>query len=191
MQTSVRIHVVSHHCHCVVERARQRLTGIRYLEAADYVYTSNTFQFSGTTPFWCFRRLVSNRNLDLIETLHLQYTYGEAYKLNDLIIGPAPYGPETWQATCIEISRLVHLKQLRIDVIFMAHYVDATHENVFYDALKCLGEGVKVEVRVPWRRDEYSVPEGQVLPFHLTREVTFQETTNGWFCSPDKELEQL
>lgn len=75
---------------------------------------------------------------------------------------------------------MANLKYARVDINFWSPYVHATHENLFYSALKQLRADVDIEVLVCWTKDE-SVPDDQVLPFVLRRGVNFHEENDGWY----------
>jgi hypothetical protein len=104
------------------------------------------------------------------------------------MFGPAPWGRDTWQATCVEISSLQSLRHLRLDFAFWSHGVDAAQEEMFYGALKCLRKTTEVHVRVSW--PQRSLMQGEeAFPFELTRDVRFEEGEDGWFSLSDADEE--
>ena len=79
---------------------------------------------------------------------------------------------------------MVSLEHARVDINFWAPYVHASHEDLFYSALKRVQAHVKIEVFVCWMKD-LSVPDDQVLPFVLERGVDFREGSDGWYSVDD------
>ena len=151
------------------------------MESMDYLYTCNTFRFSGVTAYWCLRRLVPSRSFGLIQDLHLQYSYREAYDLIDgLILGIPPYSRGCWYETWEKISKMEGLKLAKVDISIRAPYIHAEDEDLFFSAMKDLRDSVKVEVRVDWEK-HFSVPEGKTWPFVVRRDMVYHEKSDGCF----------
>jgi len=125
-----------------------------------YLYTSNTFRFSSVTAYRCFQRLLPSHSLNLIQNLHIQYSYPPPFHpLFGLILGIPPYGRDCWFETWDMISKMAGLKHARVDVYIWAPYIHAEQEEIFFAPLKGLRDAVEVEVRVNWEK-HMSVPEG-------------------------------
>ena len=147
----------------------------------EYLYTSNTFRFSGVTAYWCFQRLLPSQSLNLIQELRLQYSYSQAYDLVDgLILGIPPYGRDCWYETWETISKMKGLKHARADFFICVPYVHAEQEEIFFSPLKCLRDGVEVEVRANWEK-HISVPEGMTWAFVVRRDMVYHEESDGFF----------
>ncbi|KAF1846477.1 uncharacterized protein K460DRAFT_367246 [Cucurbitaria berberidis CBS 394.84] len=160
---------------------------LAYMESVDDLYTCNTFRLSGVTPYWCLQRFLPSRSFGLIQDLHLQYSYPQAdHMVDGLILGIPPYGSDCWRETCEDISKMKGLNHLRVDIFVWAPYIHAEHEALFFSPLTNLGDSVKVEVRVCWEKDS-SVPEEEIWPFIVSRDMVYHEESNGHF-SLDAEL---
>ncbi|KAH8693462.1 hypothetical protein GQ44DRAFT_765196 [Phaeosphaeriaceae sp. PMI808] len=161
---------------------------LAYAESFDYLYPSNTFRLAGITEYWCFTRLLSRQYLDLIQDLHLQYSY-EALELErDLRIGIPPYRIDWWNNTWDSISRMKGLAHVRVDIHRYTRdpRVHAYDEEFYFSPLKNLPDQVELEVRVSWMKHNSVPPDEEMWPFMIKRDMVYHEENNGTFSLDDE-----
>jgi hypothetical protein len=159
----------------------------RYMEAIEDMYKHNRFRFSTVTSYWCFRRLLHSENLDLIQRLHLQYSYQQAWSWDLFMFsGLPPYNHATWKNTWEDICSMKDLTHVRVDIRMLDPCLHAEWEDAFFSPLTALEDSVKVEVRVSWKLD-YKGPPGKEWPFTLKRHRTYREKVDGLFSLDAEE----
>ncbi|OAL04292.1 hypothetical protein IQ06DRAFT_96227 [Phaeosphaeriaceae sp. SRC1lsM3a] len=120
----------------------------------EFVYTCNTFRMSGVTAYWCLQRRLPIRFFELIQDLHIQYSYRPADdEVEGIILVIPPYGQRNWNETCLQISRMRGLKHIRFDIYIQAPHIYWTHENIFFLPVEELGHKLRTEVRVNWTKN--------------------------------------
>lgn len=152
------------------------------METFHHVYASNTFRLTGVTEFFCLARLLHRKNLDLIQTLHIQYSYigTEVERGRDLNVGIPPFRMDYWEEAWHGISQMKGLKNIRVDL----HKFDsrsACQEELFYYPMQNLADRVKIEVFVTWPKEMHEPPDKEIWPFEISRCSRFYEEGNGTF----------
>jgi hypothetical protein len=157
------------------------------MEAFDYIYANNTFRFAGITEYCCFTRLVAKQKLDLIQHLHLQYSYEAVENERDIRYAVPPYHIDWWSETWDAISRWKGLAHVRVDIhrYETRSLVHAYDEEYFYSPLKALGSHIELEVCVSWSRHSSVPPDEEKWPFLIRRDMKYREENDGNFRLDD------
>jgi hypothetical protein len=158
------------------------------MESHDLLYTNNTFRFAGLTEYSCLTRLVLRQNLDLIQRLHVQWSYEAAEAERDFLVGVPPYHVGFWAEAWNAISEWKGLKHVKVDIhkwnpglIRMAY-----QEEYYLAPLKVLGDHVQLEVCVAWAKLEgdngwAQPPDAEKWPFVIRRDMQYREDGSGCF----------
>lgn len=152
------------------------------------LYTNNFIRLAGVTEYLCFKRLVLRKNLDLIQSLHVQWSYPAAELDRDVLRGGLPpYNIDSWTETWNSIAEWRGLKHVRVDI----HKWGTSARRMFYEEgyyfapLKVLGDHIYLEVCVSWEREEtgeYAVPpDEETWPFLIRRSMEYCEDGTGNF----------
>lgn len=142
-----------------------------------YLYADNTFRFAGITEYWCFRRRLIKQNLDLIQNVHLQFSYTglEVYPERDLTGGIPPYNLEWWNMTWTDIATIQNLKFLRLDIHKHSWRATDRDERLFFSPLKDLPDHVDIDARCTWGTYHLERLHEESWPFKLTRRAAYHE----------------
>lgn len=145
------------------------------------MYTNNTFKLAGLTEYSCFTRLLSRQNLDLIQSLHVQWSYEAAECERDFLVGVPPYHVGFWAETWNAISGWKGLRHVRVDMHKWrtGPRLMAYQEEHYFAPLMVLGKQIHLEVCVTWERlgtGRYAVPpDEEKWPFLIKRNMRYCE----------------
>ncbi|KAH7394218.1 hypothetical protein DE146DRAFT_122808 [Phaeosphaeria sp. MPI-PUGE-AT-0046c] len=163
---------------------------LAYIESHSLLYTTNTFRLAGLTEYACFTRLVSRQNLDLIQRLHVQWSYEAAeYERieRDIYGGVPPYDVGHWERTCKAIAEWKGLKHVRVDIHKWGADAELMLRQEYYyiGPLEVLGNRVPLELCVSWERTDRGFraapPEEESWPFLIRRNMEYCEDGTGCF----------
>lgn len=145
-----------------------------YMEAVQFIYTSNTFLIPDITAYFCFQRLLPTYFFQAIQSIHLDWAHPEAREMFDFLNGIPPYDVSSWNQTWQEISKMKGLKYVRANIVVNAPYVIAAYEELLFSPLAAVQGVEEIEVYVSWEEHGQADEEdrGRVWPFTLRRGVT-------------------
>lgn len=170
------------------------MTGHSYMELHSLLYTSNTFRLASLTEYSCLTRLMARQNLDLIQILHVQWSYEAAEAERDFLVGVPPYDVRFWAETWKAISGWKGLKHVRVDIHkWNPNYRILAYQEEYYLApLKVLGDHVQLELCVAWVKLEgdggyVQPPDAEKWPFVIRRDMEYREDCAGGFTLEPRE----
>ncbi|KAF1842547.1 uncharacterized protein K460DRAFT_370513, partial [Cucurbitaria berberidis CBS 394.84] len=136
---------------------------LAYLEAAQFIYASNTFQIPDLTSYVCFQRLLPANSFQAIQSIHMKWESPICCELFGYErYGFIPYDISSWNQTWQEISGIKGLKYVRVDMtsIDPISKYGADYEDLLFSPLEAV-QGVKyMDVGVDWVADR-----GKKRPF--------------------------
>lgn len=144
-----------------------------YMEAVQFIYTSNTFLIPDITAYFCFQRLLPTYFFQAIQSVHLTWAHPEAREMFNFLDGIPPYDVSSWKQTWQEISKMKGLKYVRVNMVINAPYVIAEYEELLFSPLAAVQGVEEIEVYVSWEEHGQADEEGRgrVWPFTLRRGV--------------------
>jgi hypothetical protein len=126
---------------------------------------------------------VPQHSLDLIQNLHLQWSYEAFENERSTEVGVPPYHIDWWNETWLAISRWKGLAHVRVDIHrYETNIRRCTYdEEHFFSALNALGDHIELEVRVSWMEYDSVLPNADDWPFLIKRNMKYHEDDNGTF----------
>lgn len=141
----------------------------RYVEATEFIYTSNTFLFDGVVACLCFQRIVPKDFFRSLQSIHLRYDRKNKDRVTFMEEDVPPYDLSSWNYTWLGIAKVEALRYLRVDCVLGPRGHGFYHEEFLLTPLKALHSVEKIEVFTDWsRRDSLNT---ESWPFSVTMGV--------------------